>query len=79
MPENCALSHGSSVLGRDPRDSPLEPSCGKSVHSHTVSAWEGGGEGGIPLGGAGVGEPRTGIIYAIFFTTLLYNSTELLP
>ena len=51
MPEKCVLSHGSGVL--DPRDSSLlEPSCGKSVHSHTVSALGGWG-GGIPLGGGG--------------------------
>ena len=38
-------------------------SCLKNVHSHTVSAWGGGGgAGGIPWGGGGVGEPRTGII-----------------
>ena len=61
MPEKCALSHGSDVLGRDPPDRLLEPSCGKSVHCHTVSAW--GGWGGDTIGGGGVGEPRTGIIY----------------
>ena len=41
MPKKCALSHGSGVLGRDPRDS-----CRFRVHSHTDSAW-------IPCGGGG--------------------------
>ena len=43
----------------------LEPSCGKRVHSHTDSAWGGWG-GGDTIGGGGVGEPRTGIIYILF-------------
>ena len=33
------------------------------MHSHTVSAWGGCGGGGDTIGGGGVGEPRTGIIY----------------
>ena len=55
MPEKCALSHGSGVLGRDPRDS-----CGFwSPHVENVCTviqirlGEGGGGGGIPLGGGG--------------------------
>ena len=32
------------------------------MHSHTDSAWGGWG-GGDTIGGGGVGEPRTGIIY----------------
>ena len=64
MREKCALSHGSGVLGRDPRDSCRfwSPHVEKRVHSHTDSAWGGWGGGGIPWGG-GVGEPRTGIMY----------------
>ena len=65
MPEKCALSHGSGVLGRDPRDH-VEKVC-------TVTQFrlgEGGG-GGIPLGAGGVGEPRTGIIYVYVCVYLL--------
>ena len=61
MPEKCALSHGSGVLGRDPRDS-----CRFwSPHVENVCTFT-----QIRLGesgGGGVGEPRTGIIY----TTIL--------
>ena len=52
-------------LGCDPRtDDGFGALMCKSVRSHTDSAWGGGGGifwGGI--GGGGVGEPRTGIIY----------------
>ena len=34
-----------------------------------------GGGGGIPLGGGGVGEPRTGIIYAIYIYIYICLST----
>ena len=78
MPEKCALSRGSGVLGRDPRDS-----CRFwSPHVENVCAVTqirlGEGGGGIPLGEGGVGEPRTGIIYiyicvrAILCISILY-------
>ena len=69
MPEKCALSFGSGVLGRDPRDT----CCFWSPHVEKVCTvtqfrlGEGGGRGGggeYHWGGGGVGEPRTGIIYA---------------
>ena len=61
MPEKCALSHGSGVLGRDPRDSCRfwSPHV-ENVCTVTDSAWGG-------LGGGGVGEPRTGIIYIYIY------------
>ena len=42
--------------------------CKKCAQSHRFGllGWVGGG-GGIPLGGGGVGEPRTGIIYQAVF------------
>ena len=69
MPEKCALSHGSGVLGRDPRDSCRfwSPHVEKSVHSHTDSGWGRGGGDTIGGGGGGVGEPRTGIIYVCMY------------
>ena len=36
------------------------------MHSHTDSAWGGWG-GGDTIGGGGVGEPRTGIIYIYIY------------
>ena len=46
----------------------LGPACAKSVRSHTDSAWGvGGWGGGDTIGGEGVGEPRTGIIYIYIF------------
>ena len=69
-PEKCALSHGSGVLASDPRDScrfwspHVEKVC-------TVTQFRlGGGGGEIPLGGGGVGEPRTGIIYALVISII---------
>ena len=65
MPEKCALSHGSGVLGRDPRDSCRfwSPHVENVCTVTQIRLGEGGG--GIPLGGGG-GEPRTGIIYMYF-------------
>ena len=68
MPEKCALSHGSGVLGRDPRDS-----C-RFWSSHVekvctvpqIRLGEGGG-GDTIAGGGGVGEPRTGIIFLCMY------------
>ena len=56
VPEKCALSHGSGVLGRDPRDSCRfwSPHVGKVC---TVTQFR------LGEGRGGVGEPRTGIIY----------------
>ena len=65
VPEKCALSHGSGVLGRDPCDSCRfwSPHVEKVCTVTQIRLGEGGG-GGIPLKGwGGVGEPRTGIIY----------------
>ena len=62
MPEKCALSHGSGVLGRDPRDS-------SRFWSPRVEKEKCAQSQGIPLGGGGgvgVGEPRTGIICGSF-------------
>ena len=66
MPEKCALSHGSGVLGPDPRDSCRfwSPHVENVCTVIQIRLGEGVGGGGIPLGGGGVGEPRTGIIYA---------------
>ena len=72
-------------MGRDPRDSfALEPSCGKSVHSHTVSAWGGWGGGRIYIYIYGTppaelstnfgGEKRVGLHYAPDPLTRLYKS-----
>ena len=65
MREKCALSHGSGVLGRDPRDSCRfwSPHVENVCTVTQIRLGEGGGGAGIPLGGGGVGEPRTGIIY----------------
>ena len=62
VPEKCALSHGSGVLGRDPRDSCRfwSPHVENVCTVTQIRLGEGGGGGGIPLvGGGGVGEPRT--------------------
>ena len=71
MPEKCALSHGSGVLGRDPRDSCRfwSPHVENVCTVIQIRLGEGGGGGGIPLGGGGggVGEPRTGIIYIYIY------------
>ena len=66
MPEKCALSHGSGVLGRDPRDSYRfwSPHVENVCTVTQIRLGEGGGGGGYHWGGGrGVGEPRTGIIY----------------
>ena len=57
MPEKCALSHGSGVLGRDPRDSCRfwSPHVEKVCTVTQFRLGEGGGGGGIPLGGGGGG------------------------
>ena len=54
MPEKCALSHGSGVLGRDPRDSCRfwSPHV-ENVCTVTQIRLGEGGRGGIPLGGGG--------------------------
>ena len=81
MPEKCALSHGSGVLGRDPRDSCRfwSPHVGKSVHSHTDSAWGGWwGGGGIPLGGSANREPGSYNIYIYMLLFLLLLLLSLL-
>ena len=54
MPEKCALSHGSGVLGRDPRDSCRfwSPHVENVCTVTQIRLGEGGG-GGIPLGGGG--------------------------
>ena len=61
MPEKCALSHGSGVLGRDPRDSYRfwSPHVEKVCTVPQIRLGEGAG--GYHWGG--VGEPRTGIIH----------------
>ena len=80
MPEKCALSHGSGVLGRDPRDSCRfwSPHVEKVCTVTQIRLGQGGG-GGIPLGGGGgVGEPRTGIIYICrFLYTYTYTCTHI--
>ena len=66
MPEKCALSHGSGVLGPDPRDSYRfwSPHVENVCTVTQIRLGEGGGGGDtIGGGGGGVGEPRTGIIY----------------
>ena len=59
MPEKCALSHESGVLGRDPRDScrfwnPHAKKCAQS-HSFGLGRGVGGGGrgGGDTIGGGG--------------------------
>ena len=54
VPEKCALSHGSGVLGRDPRDSCRfwSPHVENVCTVTQIRLGEGGG-GGIPLGGGG--------------------------
>ena len=56
MPEKCALSHGSGVLGRDPRDSCRfwSPHVENVCTVTQIRLGEGGG-GGIPFGGGGGG------------------------
>ena len=51
MPEKCALSHGSGVLGRDPRDSCRfwSPHVEKCAQSHSFGFGEVGG--GDTIGG----------------------------
>ena len=78
MPEKCALSHGSGVLGRDPRDSCRfwSPHVGKVCTVTQFRLGEGGGGGGggggtIGGAGGGVGEPRTGIIYVYLSITYI--------
>ena len=53
MPEKCALSHGSGVLGRDPRNSCRfwSPHVENLCTVTQIRLGEGGG--GIPLGGGG--------------------------
>ena len=65
MPEKCALSHGSGVLGRDPRDNCRfwSPHVENVCTVTQIRLGEGGGGGYHWGGGGGVGEPRTGIIY----------------
>ena len=68
MPEKCALSHGSGVLGRDPRDSCRfwSPHVENVCTVTQIRLGEGGG-GGDTIGGGGVGEPRTEIIYIYIY------------
>ena len=72
MPEKCALSHGSGVLGRDPRDSCRfwSPHVETCAQSHRFGLGRVGGGGGYHWGGGGVGEPRTGIIYIYMSTSV---------
>ena len=79
MPEKCALSHGSGVLGRDPRDGCRfwSPHVENVCTVTQIRLGEGGG-GGDTIGGGGVGEPRTGIIYIyrcvyIYILCILYR------
>ena len=53
MPEKCALSHGSGVLGRDPRDSCRfwSPHVEKVCTVTQFRLGEGGGGGGDTIGG----------------------------
>ena len=70
VPEKCALSHGSGVLGRDPRDSCRfwSPHVGKVCTVTQFRLGEGGGAGGGGYHwGGGVGELRTGIIYIYIY------------
>ena len=53
----------------------LGPSCAKSVRSHRFGL----GSGGYHWGGGGVGEPRTGIIYAAAGKLQLQVSFPALP
>ena len=70
VPEKCALSHGSGVLGRDARDSCRfwSPHVENVCTVMQIRLGEGGGGGGGYHwgGGGGVGEPRTGIIYTVW-------------
>ena len=76
MPEKCALSHGSGVLGRDPRDSNRfwSPHVEKVCTVTQIRLGEGGGGGGDTIGGGGVGEPRTGIIYIYIYAVILITT-----
>ena len=69
MPEKCALSHGSGVLGRDPRDSCRfwSPHVENVCTVTQIRLGEGGGGRGDTIGGGGVGEPRTEIIYIYIY------------
>ena len=59
MPEKCALSHGSGVLGRDPRDSCRfwSPHV-ENVRTVTQIRLGEGGGGGYHWGGGGVSASR---------------------
>ena len=80
MPEKCALSHGSGVLGRDPRDSCRfwSPHVENVCTVTQIRLGEGGGgEGGYHCGGGGGRrtENRDHIyIYILLFFTYLYHN-----
>ena len=65
MPEKCALSHGSGVLGRDPRDSCRfwSPHVGKVCTVTQFRLGEGGGGDTIGGGGSANREPGSYIHY----------------
>ena len=84
MPEKCALSRGSGVLGRDPRDSCRfwSPHVENVCTVTQIRLGEGGG-GGDTIGGGGGGsanrEPGSYIyiyIYIHTYTILVYHPAE---
>ena len=73
MPEKCALSHGSGVLGPDPRDSSRfwSPHVENVCTVTQIRLGEGGG-GGIPLGGGGSANREPGSYICTFATVNMY-------
>ena len=77
MPEKCALSHGSGVLGRDPRDSCRfwSPHVENVCTVTQIRLGQGGGGGGYHGGGGSANrEPGsyTYIIYIYIIHTRMY-------
>ena len=64
MPEKCALSHGSGVLGRDPRDH-VEKVC-------TVTQFRlGEGGGGDTIGGGSANREPGSYIFMLIFSSFI--------
>ena len=72
MPEKCALSHGSGVLGRDPRDSCRfwSPHVENVCTVTQIRLGEGGG--GDTIGGGGSANREPGSYICTFATVNMY-------
>ena len=82
MREKCALSHGSGVLGRDPRDSCRfsSPHVENVCTVTQIRLGEGGGGGGYHWGGGGRRtENRDHIYIYIYICMLIYDVVVLEP